>query len=252
MYLVAQLCLTLWDPMDLAYQTPFSRESSPPRDQTPVSCIGRQILYHLSHRVAQIQNYMCVNLESKIQSHYFLWFLSSQLGFTYCVEGELFFFFFPHVSTSWFTGKNAVSTLFVGYRNARWQAFPQCLWCVLIISCHTKCIYNMDFKNWPQDMGVLHRKLNRTAWLLNLKYSFICSFICSIIQKKHSCRHCTKRASWTLPSESTQSASGIPWKSQCVAGVGAGVLNSFSNNREKRVSNYLRSSLSVWQYWDIA
>ena len=102
------------------------------------------------------------------------------------------FFFFPHVSTSWFTGKNAVSTLFVGYRNARWQAFPQCLWCVLIISCHTKCIYNMDFKNWPQDMGVLHRKLNRTAWLLNLKYSFICSFICSIIQKKHSCRHCTK------------------------------------------------------------
>ena len=72
MYLVAQLCLTLWDPMDLAYQTPFSRESSPPRDQTPVSCIGRQILYHLSHREAQIQNYMCVNLESKIQSHYFL------------------------------------------------------------------------------------------------------------------------------------------------------------------------------------
>ena len=26
--------------------TPFSRESSPPRDQTHVSCIGRQILYH--------------------------------------------------------------------------------------------------------------------------------------------------------------------------------------------------------------
>ena len=29
---------------------PFSRGSSQPRDQTWVSCIGRQILYHLSHQ----------------------------------------------------------------------------------------------------------------------------------------------------------------------------------------------------------
>ena len=28
---------------------PSSRGSSPPRDQTQVSCIGRWILYHLSH-----------------------------------------------------------------------------------------------------------------------------------------------------------------------------------------------------------
>ena len=29
---------------------PFSRGSSQPRDRTWVSCIGRQILYHLSHQ----------------------------------------------------------------------------------------------------------------------------------------------------------------------------------------------------------
>ena len=29
---------------------PFSRGSSPPRDWTHISCIGRQILYHLSHK----------------------------------------------------------------------------------------------------------------------------------------------------------------------------------------------------------
>ena len=30
--------------------TPFSRGSSQPRDQTRVSCIRRQILYHLTHQ----------------------------------------------------------------------------------------------------------------------------------------------------------------------------------------------------------
>ena len=61
--LVAQSCLTLWDPMDCSppgssvhgiLQTRilewaviyFSRGSSRPRDQTHISCIGRQILYH--------------------------------------------------------------------------------------------------------------------------------------------------------------------------------------------------------------
>ena len=65
--LVAQLCLTLCDPMAwsppgfsvhgilqariLEWVTiPFSRGSSQPRDQTQVSCIGRQILYCLSHQ----------------------------------------------------------------------------------------------------------------------------------------------------------------------------------------------------------
>ena len=65
--LVAQLCLTLCDPMAwsppgfsvhgilqariLEWVTiPFSRGSSQPSDQTQVSCIGRQILYCLSHQ----------------------------------------------------------------------------------------------------------------------------------------------------------------------------------------------------------
>ena len=64
--LVAQLCLTLFDPMDCSLPgssihgilqgrilewvaIPSSRGSSPPRDWIPVSCIGRWILYHLSH-----------------------------------------------------------------------------------------------------------------------------------------------------------------------------------------------------------
>ena len=65
--LVAQLCLTLCNPMN--FNPPgfsvhgilqarilewvaisFSRESSQPRGQTQASCIGRQILYHLSHQ----------------------------------------------------------------------------------------------------------------------------------------------------------------------------------------------------------
>ena len=165
------------------------------------------------------------------------------------------FFFFFLISTCQHTlvYRGKCSFYIVGYRNEHWQAFPQCLWCVLIISCHTKCIYNMDFKNWPQDMGVLHRKLNRTAWLLNLEYSFICSFIYSIIQKKHSCRHCTKTGKLDpalikyplCPVESLRNLS------VCCGGEG-GILNSFSNNREKKVCNYLTSSLPVWQYWDIA
>jgi len=35
---------------------PFSRGSSPPRDQTWVSCIGRQILYPLSHQGSPISD----------------------------------------------------------------------------------------------------------------------------------------------------------------------------------------------------
>ena len=61
--LVAQSCLTLWDPMDCSLPVFsvhgiilagilewvaifFSRGSSQPRDWTCISCIGRQILYH--------------------------------------------------------------------------------------------------------------------------------------------------------------------------------------------------------------
>ena len=69
--LVAQSCPTLCDSMDCSppgssvhgilqarilewAAIPFSRRSSPPRDQTPVSCIGRRILYLLS-----LQESMC-------------------------------------------------------------------------------------------------------------------------------------------------------------------------------------------------
>ena len=62
-YICAQLCLTLCDPMDCSLPVSpvrgisqartlewvvisHSKGSSPPRDQTFVFCIGRQILYH--------------------------------------------------------------------------------------------------------------------------------------------------------------------------------------------------------------
>ena len=68
--LVAQSCPILCDPMDCSppgssvhgilqartlewIAIPFSRRSSQPRDQTQVSCIGRWILYHLSHQERQ-------------------------------------------------------------------------------------------------------------------------------------------------------------------------------------------------------
>ena len=66
--LVTQSCPTLCNPMDSSppgssvhgilqarilewiITIPFSRGSSQPRDQTQISCIGRQILYHLNHQ----------------------------------------------------------------------------------------------------------------------------------------------------------------------------------------------------------
>ena len=67
---VTQSCPTLCDPMDSSMPgfsvhgilqarilewvaIPFSRGSSWPRDQTCISCIGRQILYHWATRRAQ-------------------------------------------------------------------------------------------------------------------------------------------------------------------------------------------------------
>ena len=75
---VAQLCPTLWDPMDCSipgssvhriFQArvlewvaiSFSRESSQPRDQTQVSCIlyiDRQILYHCATWETQLQHFL--------------------------------------------------------------------------------------------------------------------------------------------------------------------------------------------------
>ena len=68
--LVAQLCLTLclligWNPSDSSVHgisqarilewvaISFSRGSSPPRDQSCVSCIVRRVLYHLATREAR-------------------------------------------------------------------------------------------------------------------------------------------------------------------------------------------------------
>ena len=65
--LVSQSCLTLCDPMDYdppgstlhgIFQArilrwdaiPFFRGYSQPKDQTQVSCMGRQILYHVNHQ----------------------------------------------------------------------------------------------------------------------------------------------------------------------------------------------------------
>ena len=65
--LSAQVCPTLWDPMDCSplgssvrgisqarilqwVAISSSRGSSEPRDGNQVSCIGRQILYPLSHQ----------------------------------------------------------------------------------------------------------------------------------------------------------------------------------------------------------
>ena len=81
--LVAQWCLTLCDPMDCylpgssihgIFQAripvwgaiPFSRGSFPPRFQIGVSCIGRQILYHLSHKGSPKSKRRCQILYSEI------------------------------------------------------------------------------------------------------------------------------------------------------------------------------------------
>ena len=74
--LVAQSSLTLCNPLDYSLPGSFvhrlfqagilewvaissSRISSWPRDQTCVSCIGRQILYHLSHQRSSARDQTC-------------------------------------------------------------------------------------------------------------------------------------------------------------------------------------------------
>ena len=79
-HLVAQLCVTLLQPHGLRptrflcpwdsptarilewVASPISRGSSPPRDGTHVSCIGRQVLYHWATREAQVSE---VSLKKK-------------------------------------------------------------------------------------------------------------------------------------------------------------------------------------------
>ena len=71
MCLVAQLCLTLCDPVTIAYQASLSMGFSQARtlewvvisfsrDQTYVFCFGRWVLYHWATREAQMCVCMCV------------------------------------------------------------------------------------------------------------------------------------------------------------------------------------------------
>ena len=84
--LVTKLCLTFCGPMDCSppdssvhgisqarilewVAISFSRESSPPRDRTGVSCIGRQILYHWAAWEAQVRFLpLCRNWEVSLLS----------------------------------------------------------------------------------------------------------------------------------------------------------------------------------------
>ena len=54
----------------------FSRESSQPRDQNQVSCIGRRILYHWATREAGMNQYF-ITFHDWIRFHYILFVLSS-------------------------------------------------------------------------------------------------------------------------------------------------------------------------------
>lgn len=145
-----------------------------------------------------------------------------------------------------FTGKNAVSTLLAGYRNERWQPFPQCLWFVLITSCHTECIYHVEFKNWPQNMGARPWRLNRTAWLLHLEQSFICSFICSFIQKKHCPRHRTKMGK-SEPAFTQHPVCPLEWHGYLFGGGRGYQIHSAVIDSKNKLR--LRSSYPVWQCW---
>ena len=94
--LVAQLCLTLWDPKTVARQAPlsmgfprqeqwvaisFSRGSSGPRDQTCVSCIWWVDSLSLSHLGSPIVLGVCKSKKSQVSPHY--------LTLYYCLSGLL-------------------------------------------------------------------------------------------------------------------------------------------------------------------
>ena len=109
---VTQSCLTLCDPMDCSLPGPsvhgvfqtrmlewvaisYSRGSSQPRDRGPVSCIGRQIIYHCVTWEATIKCFFFHLLVSPLESywvaelliraskfkcwHHFLWCLKQAL-----------------------------------------------------------------------------------------------------------------------------------------------------------------------------
>ena len=82
--------------------TPFSRESSPPRDQTHVSCIGRQILYywasgktingHITQQICSFDGRIILSLTSSLNSAPVFTqhgFMTSKMHNYSFVEGEL-------------------------------------------------------------------------------------------------------------------------------------------------------------------
>ena len=87
--LVAKSCPTLWDPMDCSPQgsfvhgisqarilewvaTCFSRGLPSPRDQTRVSCVGRQVLYHWVIREAILSLYLTTIKQDRVYCHLYL------------------------------------------------------------------------------------------------------------------------------------------------------------------------------------
>ena len=69
---------------------PFSRESSQPRDRTWVSCLGRWILYHLSHQgspwITKRRAYSEVNLQMGYCATCFPYTVSKSSVFTHSVQ----------------------------------------------------------------------------------------------------------------------------------------------------------------------
>ena len=85
--LATKLCPTLWDPTNCSLPVSsihgifqasmlewiaisFSRRYSWPRDWTPVSCIGRQILYRWATREAQLSAFVFYTWEDWPQCHH--------------------------------------------------------------------------------------------------------------------------------------------------------------------------------------
>ena len=106
--LVAKLCPTLlWTPGLLGISqarilewvaTSFSRESSWPRDQTHISCVGRRILYHGATRKAHI-SYLRLSLFFITNMSVIGWFSNLSLTLTHRQE---YIYVFLHNSSKYF------------------------------------------------------------------------------------------------------------------------------------------------------
>ena len=92
MYSVAELCLTLWDPMNSSQPVSslheifqarilkwvsisYSRGSSWPKDRTHVSCISGHVLYHCA--TWEAHKYMCVCVCVCVCTRFFIYLFSA-------------------------------------------------------------------------------------------------------------------------------------------------------------------------------